>query len=212
MGDLHAPYGQQQQFNGEKQHLGLGVSRAGYGDSTTKFGSDGGLLLGLGQGAKAQAGNGAPFPVVDEGSSTARLTSGGYMPSLLMGSHIYPTVASDRHRSDFRGKERMDEGLVEHDLLYNLRASASGGTTSTSGASGSDRAPKVCKFRGCGKGPRGASGLCIAHGGGRSAGVKSMGATKVRKGERSTAKHTEEAGGAKTWVALKVPKARQISV
>jgi hypothetical protein len=171
MGDLHAPYGQQQQqqqqFNGEKQHLGLGVSRAGYGDSTTKFGSDGGLLLGLGQGAKAQAGNGAPFPVVDEGSSTARLTSGGYMPSLLMGSHIYPTVASDRHRSDFRGKERMDEGLVEHDLLYNLRASASGGTTSTSGASGSDRAPKVCKFRGCGKGPRGASGLCIAHGGGR---------------------------------------------
>lgn len=45
-----------------------------------------------------------------------------------------------------------------------------------------------------------------------SAGVKSMGATKVRKGERSTAKHTEEAAGAKTWGALKVPKARQISV
>ncbi|KAG0582966.1 hypothetical protein KC19_3G097900 [Ceratodon purpureus] len=169
--------GDGQQYNGNAErrvgsHLGLAPSRTGYVDMTDstngrKFGSDGGLLLGLGQGAKAQSGNGAPFPVVDEGSSTARLTSGGYMPSLLMGSQIYPTVASDRQRSDFRGKERMDEGLVEHDLLFNLRASASGGTTSTSGASGSDRAPKVCKFRGCGKGPRGASGLCIAHGGGR---------------------------------------------
>ena len=186
MGDLHSGSpgmggpgwsgdGQHYIGNGENyvgSHLGLGRSRPGYADmpdsaNGRKFGTDGGLLLGLGQGAKAQSGNGAPFPVVDEGSSTARLTSGGYMPSLLMGSQIYPTVASDRHRSDFRGKERMDEGLVEHDLLFNLRASASGGTTSTSGASGSDRAPKVCKFRGCGKGPRGASGLCIAHGGGR---------------------------------------------
>lgn len=146
-------------YNGRSEkragsHLGLGPSR-----------TDGGLLLGLGQGVKATT-NGPSFPVVDEGSSTARLTSGGYMPSLLMGSQIYPT--SDQRRNEFvRGKARTDEELVEHDLLMSMRASASGGTTSTSGASGSDRAPKVCKFRGCGKGPRGASGLCIAHGGGR---------------------------------------------
>lgn len=168
MGDLHSgspswnSRDNRQYNDSSENHAG---SHLGLGPSTTKFGSsDRGLLLGLGQGAKT--GNGASFPVVDEGSSTARLTSGGYMPSLLVGSQIY--TPSDQHRSDFaRGKGRTEEDLVEHDLLMSLRASASGGTTSTSGASGSDRAPKVCKFRGCGKGPRGASGLCIAHGGGR---------------------------------------------
>jgi hypothetical protein len=41
-------------------------------------------------------------------------------------------------------------------------------TTSTSSRPGhSDRPLKVCKFRGCGKGPQGAFGLCIGHGGGR---------------------------------------------
>lgn len=163
--------GQQYNSHSEKHagsHLGLAPSCTGYVDTITgrKFGSDG-LLLGLDQGAKSHSSNGTHFPVVDEGSSTARLTCGGYMPSLLMGSQIYPTVASDRHRGDARGKGRMEEEIVEHDLLMTLRSSASDGTTSTSGASGSDRAPKVCKFRGCGKGPRGASGLCIAHGGGR---------------------------------------------
>lgn len=145
-------------------HLGLGTYHA------TDSSNAAALRLGLSdQGAK-----GAPFPpLVDEGSSTARLTSGGYMPSLLMGSQIYP-AAVDPHfaqqQQQRSGKGRSadeDQQLVEHDLLMSLRATASGGTTSTSGASGSDRAPKVCKFRGCGKGPRGASGLCIAHGGGR---------------------------------------------
>lgn len=189
-------------------HLGLGTYHA------TDSSNAAALRLGLSdQGAK-----GAPFPpLVDEGSSTARLTSGGYMPSLLMGSQIYP-AAVDPHfaqqQQQRSGKGRSadeDQQLVEHDLLMSLRATASGGTTSTSGASGSDRAPKVCKFRGCGKGPRGASGLCIAHGGGRSAGAKSMGATRVPKDAPCTAKHTAGGGGAKIWGVPRAPRARRIS-
>jgi hypothetical protein len=158
-------------------HLGLAPSYSGYvqvfESPNGREYRGGGPLSGLGHGDKSVErrdfpGKGGLVPVVDEGSTTARLSCGGYMPSLLMGSQIYPTAASDRHHRDPYGKKHMEEGLVEHDLLMGLRASTSGGTTSTSGASGnSERAPKVCKFRGCGKGPRGASGLCIAHGGGR---------------------------------------------
>lgn len=158
-------------------HLGLAPSQNGYVEMIESpngnYNGGGGMLLGLGHGEKSIGSRGyshpgAHVPVVDEGSSSARLACGGYMPSLLMGSPIFPSAPCDQSQRDVYRYQHMEEDLVEHDLLMTLRASTSGGTTSTSGASGhSDRAPKVCKFRGCGKGPRGASGLCIAHGGGR---------------------------------------------
>ncbi|KAJ7565490.1 hypothetical protein O6H91_02G063100 [Diphasiastrum complanatum] len=110
------------------------------------------------------------IPIVDEGSSSARwLKSGGFMPSLLMSSRMYRefqnTTAVDCLENN-GVLANHEEELVEPDFSVIVRPSS--GTTSTSGASGlSDRASKICKFRGCGKGARGASGLCIAHGGGR---------------------------------------------
>ncbi|CAM6119624.1 unnamed protein product [Calypogeia fissa] len=125
-------------------------------------------------------------PVVDEGSSSARMskTGGGFMPALLMGSALnmnnspIPPPATVQQQlpaplisfpelMSMRMPEE-EQPSAEQDLSMSIRASTSGGTTSTSGASGlSDRASKVCKFRGCSKGARGASGLCIAHGGGQ---------------------------------------------
>ncbi|PTQ38892.1 hypothetical protein MARPO_0048s0020 [Marchantia polymorpha] len=121
-------------------------------------------------------------PVVDEGSSSARMskTGGGFMPALLMGSQIRVNPSPLNHQQQQQQQQHQrissseipifqeDPGVSEQELSMSIRASTSGGTTSTSGASGlSDRANKVCKFRGCSKGARGASGLCIAHGGGR---------------------------------------------
>ncbi|KAG6545961.1 hypothetical protein Mapa_012622 [Marchantia paleacea] len=121
------------------------------------------------------------IPVIDEGSSSARMskTGGGFMPALLMGSQIRLNPSSLNHQPQHQLQHQRistseipifqeDPGVSEQELSMSIRASTSGGTTSTSGASGlSDRANKVCKFRGCSKGARGASGLCIAHGGGR---------------------------------------------
>jgi ribosomal protein L12E/L44/L45/RPP1/RPP2 len=128
-------------------------------------------------------------PVVDEESTSARLVSSGagYMPSLLMNSHKFPTIApsgmtymqvtsaqqqaeEEQEQEQEQGEEEEEDRDVEQQEYPKImRVSTSCGTTSTSGTSGhSERPrPKVCRFRGCSKGPRGASGLCIAHGGGR---------------------------------------------
>jgi hypothetical protein len=128
-------------------------------------------------------------PVVDEESTSARLVSSGagYMPSLLMNSHKFPTIApsgmtymqvtsaqqqaeEEEEQEQEQGEEEEEDRDVEQQEYPKImRVSTSCGTTSTSGTSGhSERPrPKVCRFRGCSKGPRGASGLCIAHGGGR---------------------------------------------
>jgi len=104
-------------------------------------------------------------PVVDEGSSSARVTCGGYMPSLLMGSSVFPPLPSLQIYENGTAAA-VEEDFMEQNLSMSFHQQSS--TTSTSSRSGhSDRPLKVCKFRGCGKGPRGASGLCIAHGGGR---------------------------------------------
>ncbi|CAK9216561.1 unnamed protein product [Sphagnum troendelagicum] len=104
-------------------------------------------------------------PVVDEGSSSARVTCGGYMPSLLMGSSVFPPLPSLQIYENGTAAA-VEEDFMEQNLSMSFHQRSS--TTSTSSRSGhSDRPLKVCKFRGCGKGPRGASGLCIAHGGGR---------------------------------------------
>lgn len=121
---------------------------------------------------------GEHIPVVDEGSTSARsIKAGGYIPSLLMGRRLDNVVAHFEvqrveisNQATNQNLERSfaaGDDVSEADISVNVRASI--GTLSTGEASGgpADRAPKTCKFRGCGKGARGASGLCIAHGGGR---------------------------------------------
>ncbi|KAI3787576.1 hypothetical protein L1987_42143 [Smallanthus sonchifolius] len=77
-----------------------------------------------------------------------------------------PTVCSDFH---------MNGGLTSSYLVKKNPASSIMTTSSVTCSSGITEAhqqqrtssTKTCQFEGCGKGARGASGLCIAHGGGR---------------------------------------------
>ncbi|XP_010243331.1 PREDICTED: uncharacterized protein LOC104587418 [Nelumbo nucifera] len=114
------------------------------------------------------------IPIVDEGSTSAK-KSGGYMPSLLLAPRapvmekVVKTqpllelgTRSNTHHSHF--PQLSPEPTVTTDY--------STGTHSepvTAMVSSEHRAshPKKCKFDGCSKGARGASGLCIAHGGGQ---------------------------------------------
>lgn len=91
------------------------------------------------------------IPLVDEGSSSAK-KSGGYMPTLLL--------------APIRDCSKTQEVTVSVDESLCSEPSA---VTDYSIATSSDRRsnPKKCKFEGCTKGARGATGLCISHGGGQ---------------------------------------------
>ncbi|KAL5980999.1 hypothetical protein ACLOJK_028919 [Asimina triloba] len=110
-------------------------------------------------------------PVVDEGSTSAKRKAGGYMPSLLLA----PRLETSKNMPETR--ELLDhETGPDHDPQFSPRPSATtdysvGNMTEpmATGATSDHRSnqPKKCGFRGCSKGARGASGLCIAHGGGQ---------------------------------------------
>ncbi|XP_010520492.1 PREDICTED: uncharacterized protein LOC104799580 isoform X1 [Tarenaya hassleriana] len=113
---------------------------------------------------------GRVIPVVDEGSSSAK-RSGGYMPSLLSASRT-------GNGSNLSGiQEFVQFGTDERSYYSQLSLEPSSHTEFSVGAS-SDRTAAVplqhrasnskkCRFFGCTKGARGASGLCIGHGGGQ---------------------------------------------
>ncbi|MCO5552149.1 hypothetical protein L7F22_005659 [Adiantum nelumboides] len=103
----------------------------------------------------------ADVPMIDEGSTS----NGGYILPFLKAQQAFKAPCLDSWASF----NAVQESAVDSDISMSFRAVS--GTTSTSGtSSGSgfgDRAPKMCRFIGCGKRARGASGLCISHGGGR---------------------------------------------
>lgn len=127
------------------------------------------------------------IPVVDEGSTSARLLkSGGYMASLL------PCRLAKGSPSKFLRQVRMSavdaeesDGMMRQGTTSNVAVDAGESIQKGASAQGGDvfmrlceqaphtpspgveRSAKTCKFKGCSKGARGASGLCIAHGGGR---------------------------------------------
>ncbi|XP_077213097.1 uncharacterized protein LOC143848142 [Tasmannia lanceolata] len=111
------------------------------------------------------------FPIVDdEGSTSSKRKSGGYIPSLLLA----PRLESSKCFPETHGI--LELGPTAHSHLQfspepQVTTDCSVGTISdtvTSGGLSSHRShhPKKCRFKGCSKGARGASGLCIAHGGG----------------------------------------------
>ncbi|XP_062219411.1 uncharacterized protein LOC133919146 [Phragmites australis] len=129
------------------------------------------------QHSEPPAGNIVSF-TVDEGSTSARRSSGGYMPSLLFAprpayfsadeeaqgllNHMDSTNDSDQHclRPSPEPSASMTEASfgVSSDVVT---------VVSHPGQQAHRRHPKKCRFKGCSKGARGASGLCIAHGGGQ---------------------------------------------
>ncbi|KAL6634611.1 hypothetical protein ACP70R_027282 [Stipagrostis hirtigluma subsp. patula] len=153
------------------------------------FTEPGVLSLGLHQGRNAggiqhysepPAGNIISFAAVDEGSTSARRSSGGYMPSLFFAPR--PNIsATDDAQGLLDHTENANDSTVRGHHGLRLSPEPSASMTEASFGVSSDvvtvasypgqqaqrRHPKKCRFKGCSKGARGASGLCIAHGGGQ---------------------------------------------
>ncbi|CAD6243952.1 unnamed protein product [Miscanthus lutarioriparius] len=151
------------------------------------FADPGALSLGIHQGRNAgatkhlgvPAGTIISFSTVDEGSTSARRSSGGYMPSLLFAPRPnYSTAEEEQGLLD--DADDSNDGTDPRGFQLSPEPSASmteasfGGVSSdvvtvvsNPGQQAQRRHPKKCRFKGCSKGARGASGLCIAHGGGQ---------------------------------------------
>uniref|UniRef100_A0A0A9GHA5 WRKY19-like zinc finger domain-containing protein n=1 Tax=Arundo donax TaxID=35708 RepID=A0A0A9GHA5_ARUDO len=133
------------------------------------------------QHSEPPAGNIISFSTVDEGSTSARRSSGGYMPSLLFAPRpVYFSAAEESHGLlDHMDSTNDTTVRDQHRLRLSPEPSASiteisfgvssevVTTVSNTGQQVHRRHPKKCRFKGCSKGARGASGLCIAHGGGQ---------------------------------------------
>ncbi|MFQ6630097.1 hypothetical protein Gotur_007762 [Gossypium turneri] len=111
------------------------------------------------------------IPVVDEGSTSAK-KSGAYMPALLFASKM------DSGKGLVHAQELFQFG--DKSLRYQFHQSCEPSSQSdfsvdtlseqtTTITSSDNRAnnSKKCRFVGCSKGARGATGLCIGHGGGQ---------------------------------------------
>lgn len=92
-------------------------------------------------------------PIVDEGSTSAKKSS-GYVPSLLLARRMET--------------EQSSQLVSEHsNTSYNMSAISEPSTATVTSMDQRTHNTKRCKFMGCTKGARGASGLCISHGGGQ---------------------------------------------
>uniref|UniRef100_A0A0E0CMC5 WRKY19-like zinc finger domain-containing protein n=1 Tax=Oryza meridionalis TaxID=40149 RepID=A0A0E0CMC5_9ORYZ len=172
--------------------LNLGLHRGDHGGATIQHLEE------------APAGNiisfAAAATAVDEGSTSARRSSGGYMPSLLfaprpnasapeearhdvVADHTDNTVSGGgaRHGHARRRVVRQLSPEPEPEPSATMTETSFGVSSdvvtavtnpvttqpAASAAQPQRRHPKKCRFKGCSKGARGASGLCIAHGGGQ---------------------------------------------
>ncbi|KAJ6801783.1 uncharacterized protein M6B38_196080 [Iris pallida] len=155
------------QDDGCKLVLGLGPTPTSYyadfssgiTKSKESVGADSSMLqLGLGT------------PTVHESSTSDKRISGGYVPSLLFAPRAEESVSQPGTR------DLLDLGSddnIHHHQQYQFSPEPSATTDCSIGGILSDQHranhhhPKKCRFKGCSKGARGASGLCIAHGGGQ---------------------------------------------
>ncbi|VAH48438.1 unnamed protein product [Triticum turgidum subsp. durum] len=136
------------------------------------------------------------FAVVDEASTSAAVRSmGGYMPSLLFAPCSNSSAANETELQsrDSLNSTHYNSNNTQHIQHLQLSPEPSA-TTETSFGVSSDvvtgattseqrshpRHPKKCRFKGCSKGGRGSSGLCIAHGGGQR--CAAPGCTKSARG------------------------------
>lgn len=129
--------------------------------------------------------NGIVFPLIDEGSTSAKRKSGDYVLPLLFAARSNdlclngtPSETDVQQHLGTGYDADHDRSLNQHEVQLSPEPSA---TTDCSFAATSDtiactnngeqrrnqRHLKKCRFNGCSKGGRGASGLCISHGGGQ---------------------------------------------
>ncbi|KAI5063255.1 hypothetical protein GOP47_0021802 [Adiantum capillus-veneris] len=146
------------------------------------------------QEARVDAANFGHIPVVDEGSTSARLMKSGGNVVPFLGCRLATETPSSSHMQACMMSARaletdtvmlqtssmvpVDDGdsavalegsknvsFSRVDASVRLHMHATG--NSNASCPTAERSTKTCKFKGCSKGARGASGLCIAHGGGR---------------------------------------------
>ncbi|KAG8043643.1 hypothetical protein GUJ93_ZPchr0458g22540 [Zizania palustris] len=162
--------------------------------------TDPGLKLGISRGSSRnfqattviekypnQYKNGIVFPLIDEGSTSAKRKPGGYMLPLLFGPRSDDVCLNGTPLvSDLQHVETVDDDDDNNHITYFNQQKVQlspepSATTDCSFAATSDmmvsstsaeqrshqRHPKKCRFNGCSKGARGATGLCISHGGGQ---------------------------------------------
>ncbi|OMO99101.1 hypothetical protein CCACVL1_03932 [Corchorus capsularis] len=108
------------------------------------------------------------IPVVDEGSTSAK-KSGGYMPSLLLAPRMESgkIVARSEELFQFGAKSNCHQSCEPSSQTDFSGDALSEQTTTLTSSDNRTGNSKKCKFAGCTKGARGASGLCIGHGGGQ---------------------------------------------
>ncbi|XP_008778495.2 uncharacterized protein LOC103698281 [Phoenix dactylifera] len=104
-------------------------------------------------------------PTFDEGSASSRWIFGRYVaPS------VYISETTSSFHSNQKIHAKVDPIAIVPDLTSTKIQTVKSPVACTSGVTllqQRDTTTKTCQFQGCGKGARGASGLCIAHGGGR---------------------------------------------
>lgn len=146
---------------------------ASHSDCSLRSGTDSELLeLGLSCGTILQPSfERTSITVVDEGSTSAKRSSGGYIPCLLFAPRLEGSEAKDSQPETCKMFHDEDHRhLCSFCSDPSTITNSSAGTTSHSTVFNSQshiHHLKKCRFNGCAKGARGASGLCIAHGGGQ---------------------------------------------
>lgn len=142
---------------------------ASHSDCSLRSGADSEMLeLGLSCGTILQPSlERTPITVVDEGSTSAKRSSGGYISSLLFAPRLEGSEARES-QPEFHDEDHRHQFSFCSDPSAITNSSA--GTTTRFTVLNSQSLIyhlKKCRFNGCAKGARGASGLCIAHGGGQ---------------------------------------------
>ncbi|XP_043717021.1 uncharacterized protein LOC122665029 [Telopea speciosissima] len=106
-------------------------------------------------------------PLVDEGSTSSRWKLG----NAILPLHFVHGEETSLIQNQLPIPHKTDSVPVIPDLSTTMITSQKSSVTCTSGVTQQQQhrssSTKTCQFAGCGKGARGASGLCIAHGGGR---------------------------------------------
>lgn len=158
--------------------FGRSLSFANPGTITLGLHDQVGNAEAIAQHSEAPGGNIISFSSVDESSTSARRSSGGYIPPLLLATNL--CVAQVEAHDDHNHRDNANDSAEHHRPQFSPEPCATTMTETSLGVS-SDvvngatdggqpvhrRHPKKCRFKGCSKGARGASGLCIAHGGGQ---------------------------------------------
>lgn len=141
-------------------------------------------------------GNIISLPIADEGSTSAK-KSGGYLTTFFIEPRSEFTQAFQLREEQFEqdAKSHSQSCQLGSEPSYLSDYSRSSISVSATAVTSADRRisnPKRCKFSGCNKGARGATGFCIGHGGGQR--CQKPGCTK---GAESRTAYCKAHGGGK---------------